>query len=389
MKRIYLDYNATSPLRPEARAAMIAAMDAVGNPSSVHTEGRAAKAIVEKARGQVADLIGCDTSEVVFTSGATEAAAIVSVQPYDTLIYSDAEHDALHALSSKTTWQKKVLPLQRDGQIDLYALVDTLKCVEGRALLVVQAANSETGVLQNLGEIMRFVRQFKLDTFVDVTQVIGKLNLREYSTLNWRTEQPTYCCFSAHKFGGPTGVGALIVRGGTDLHPILLGGGQEMNRRSGTQNVLGISGFGAMAEAIPKILGFYDDNSAWWSQDNLRNILEKTLEDCENKTIFVGKDSERLPNTSCIMTPGWKGETQVMALDLAGFAVSAGSACSSGKVTSSRVLKAMGYSEEEAGSAIRVSLGPETTEDEVAQFCETFIDLREKHWQRSARLQGE
>ena len=185
---------------------------------------------------------------------------------------------------------------------------------------------------------------------------------------------------SAHKMGGPKGVGALILRSGLDINALQQGGGQEMGRRSGTENVIGIAGFGAAAEAAMRDV----DVGVWGEVEKLRNILEKALEESEKDTIFVGKDANRLPNTSCFAFPGWKGETQVMQMDLAGFAISAGSACSSGKVKASRVLKAMGYDDQVAGSAIRVSLGPTTTEEEVLRFAEAWTKACRKHKARKA-----
>ena len=185
---------------------------------------------------------------------------------------------------------------------------------------------------------------------------------------------------SAHKLGGPKGVGALVVKRGTEIVPRIRGGGQEMGRRSGTENVIGIAGFGAAAEAAQRDL----EAGVWDRVEKLRNILENGLEAGANKTIFVGKDAPRLPNTSCLAAPGWKGETQVMQMDLAGFAISAGSACSSGKVRASRVLRAMGFDDEVARSAIRVSLGPEVTEEDVLRFVDAWCAKQKKFRARTA-----
>lgn len=188
------------------------------------------------------------------------------------------------------------------------------------------------------------------------------------------------CVMSAHKLGGPKGVGALIVREGLEIPALSLGGGQEMGRRSGTENVIGIAGFAAAADAAMR-----DQEAGVWSRvEELRNILESCLVDSSEETIFVGKSDRRLPNTSCFITPGWKGETQVMAMDLAGFAISAGSACSSGKVRASRVLQASGFDADRAVCAVRVSLGPATTEDEVTRFARTWAGLHDKHRARAA-----
>ncbi|TCS62274.1 cysteine desulfurase [Primorskyibacter sedentarius] len=345
--RVYLDYNATAPLRPEARGAMIAAMDVVGNPSSVHAEGRAAKAIVEAARAQVATAFGADGADVVFTSSATEAAALACAGRG--LSGAAIEHDAVAA------WVSAGLAVDRLGQV-------TVDAPENTAL---QLANSETGIVQDLPEGL---------AVSDMTQAYGKLPL----AFNW--SGAGMALISAHKLGGPKGVGALVMKRGTDLAAQIRGGGQEMGRRSGTENVIGIAGFGAAAEAAARDL----DAGIWNRVEKLRNILEESIEAGAKETILVGKSARRLPNTSCLATPGWKGETQVMQMDLAGFAISAGSACSSGKVRASRVLTAMGYDEAVAASAIRVSLGPTTTEDEVLRFAEAWLTKYNRHRARAA-----
>jgi cysteine desulfurase len=345
-RRVYLDHNATTPLRPEARAAMIAAMDVAGNPSSVHAEGRAAKAVIERARAQVAAALGAEGADVILTSGATEAAALACAGR--NLASAPVEHEAVAA------WCDGALGVSPGGAV----------AVEDPARSALQLANSETGIVQDLPDGI---------AVCDMTQGFGKLPV----AFNWSGAQ--MALVSAHKLGGPKGVGALVVRRGTDVAARIRGGGQEMGRRSGTENIVGIAGFGAAAAAAARDL----EAGTWDRVEKLRNILEKTIAAAGKETIFVGNESRRLPNTSCILTPGWKGETQVMAMDLAGFAVSAGSACSSGKVRASAVLKAMGYGEAEAASAIRVSLGPETTEDEIMRFAETWLRHLERHRARS------
>jgi cysteine desulfurase len=336
--RTYLDHNATTPLRAEARDAMIAAMDVVGNPSSVHAEGRTAKGIVEAARVQLAEAVGASGADVVFTSGATEAAALALAGRG--LKASAIEHDAVHA------WVDPCLPL-----------VDGAAQVDDPAGSTVQLANSETGIVQDLPQGL---------AVADITQGFGKVPF----AFSWAGVEMIF--MSAHKFGGPKGVGALIFPAGTDVAAQIKGGGQEMGRRSGTENVIAIAGMGAAAAAAQADLAA----GKWDRVAKLRNILEKAIEACEKSTIFVGKGSTRLPNTSCFATPGWKGETQVMAMDLAGFAVSAGSACSSGKVKVSRVLRALGLNDDAAAGALRVSLGIETTEDEVMRFAQAWTEKR-------------
>lgn len=334
-ERLYLDWNATAPLRAEARVAMLAAMEAVGNPSSVHAEGRAARSIVEKARGQIAAALGADGADIVFTSGSTEAAALALAGRG--LACAGIEHDAVAA------WCEGTLPVARDGRVT----------VAEPARATLQLANPETGILQDLPEGL---------AVSDLTQGFGKVPV----AFNWLGCEMGFV--SAHKLGGPKGVGALLLRRGLDVEARIRGGGQEMGRRSGTENIIGIAGFGAAAEAAARDLA----NGTWEKVAEVRNILEDALASAGKTTIIVGKEAPRLPNTICAIIPGWKGETQVMQMDLAGFAVSAGSACSSGKVRPSRVLRAMGYEDEAAASALRVSIGPGVEREDVLRFAEAW-----------------
>ena len=340
--RVYLDWNATAPLRPQARAAMIAAMDVVGNPSSVHAEGRAARGLVEKARAQVAAAVGCKPTEVVFTSGATEAAAVLARLPVGTVEVDPTAHDCL--------WSQR-----RAGQ--------------GPRALAWGYANNETGLIADAP-----ARAEGEPLLLDIVQAVGKVPF----SFAWSGAE--MAIVSAHKFGGPKGVGALIVKDGFETVPVLTGGGQEMGRRAGTENIIGIAGMGAAAEAAQRDL----EAGVWDEVAELRNILEVGLSSAANNTISVGKGLPRLPNTLCLIAPGWKGETQVMAMDLAGFAVSAGSACSSGKVRASRVLTAMGHDEAAAAQAIRVSLGPGVSKDEVLRFADVWCAQYRKALNRAA-----
>ncbi len=355
MERAYLDWNASAPLRDEARAAMLAALDITGNPSSVHGEGRKARGIVERARAQVAELVGCKPSEVVFTSGATEAASVLRHLPRGAGVFvEETAHDCLWSHGD----------FCEDGP--------------GAATLAMGLANSETGVITPPPEkqdgAWAFGEKRAGWLMLDVVQAVGRI------PFSFAWSGADFAILSAHKLGGPKGVGALIVREGFDFEALLLGGGQELGRRSGTENVAGIAGFGAAASAA-----LADLNAGLWDEvEKLRNILEKALADRVNKIIFVGIESPRLPNTSCFAVPGWKGETQVMAMDLAGFAVSAGSACSSGKVKTPRVLSAMGLDAEASESALRVSLGPTTTEAEVLAFVDAWAAQEKKFRQRAA-----
>lgn len=345
--RLYLDWNATTPLRPEAKAAMIEAMEVVGNPSSVHAEGRAAKALMEKSRARLAAALGADGADIVFTSGATEAAALALGGRQ--LACAAVEHEAVSA------WCDASLPVDALGQV---AIADP-----GRSVL--QLANSETGVLQDLPQGL---------AVSDLTQAFGKVPF----AFNWLGCDMGLV--SAHKLGGPKGVGALVLRRGLDVAAQLRGGGQEMGRRAGTENLIGIAGFAAAAEAAARDLA----NGVWEEVAQVRNILDSALSSAANNTISVGKGAARLPNTLCLIAPGWKGETQVMAMDLAGFAVSAGSACSSGKVRASKVLTAMGYDETLAAQAIRISIGPGIRREDVERFAEVWLAAYSKARSRAA-----
>ncbi|WP_299358374.1 cysteine desulfurase family protein [uncultured Paracoccus sp.] len=336
MSRVYLDWNATAPLRPEARAAMADAMDVTGNPSSVHAEGRAAKMLLERCRDTVAQALGAASAEIIFTSGATESAALILAGRG--LACAGVEHDCVRA------WCDETLTTDGDGHVT----------VPAPASATVQLANSETGVIQDLPQGL---------AVSDLTQGFGKIPF----AFDWLGIEAGFV--SAHKLGGPRGVGALILRRGTEVEARIRGGGQEQGRRAGTENLVGIAGFAAAAAAAQDDLasGIAD------RQTELRNRLENALEIADGNAMFLGRNARRLPQTLAILTPGWKGETQVMQMDLAGYAVSAGSACSSGKVRPSGVLRAMGVPEVDASCAMRVSFGRDTTAEELDGFAEAWL----------------
>ena len=330
--RLHLDWNAGAPLRPEARAAMIAAMDLVGNPSSVHAEGRAARAAIETARAQVAEATGCLAGEVVFTSGATESAALALAGRG--LKGAAVEHPCVAA------WVETALPVDGDGRVR----------VDDPGASVLQAANGETGVVQELPRGL---------ACVDASQAVGRIPFG----FDWSGARAALV--AAAKLGGARGTGALLLAPGEDPAPRLRGGGQERGRRGGTENLLGIVAMGAAIAAAAADLA--SGRAAELAE--LRDLLEEALASVAPDLIFPGKGAPRLGNTSAFAVPGWTAETQVMQMDLAGFAVSAGSACSSGKVRPSGVLAAMGYGPEVASSAIRVSIGPGTTREGVLAFA--------------------
>lgn len=353
---VYLDHNATSPLRPEAFDAMAEALRAGGNPSSVHRVGRAARARIEAARRQVAALVGALPAEVTFTSGGTEANNLaLSGSGRRRMLVSAVEHDSVLRAATNT----ELIAVDRNGIVDLTVLDRMLRSSREPALVSVMFANNETGVLQPIGDVVRLASKAGALVHCDAVQGAGKVPLDLHAL------GVDYLSLSAHKLGGPTGVGALVVRSGAPLIAALLGGGQELNRRAGTENVAGIAGFGAAAAAAGKGLDVA----------GLRERLERTLLDAAPQACVFGAGVPRLPNTTCISMPGVKAETQVMALDLAGVCVSAGAACSSGKVTRSPVLLAMGIEAAVADTALRISLGWNTQPGDIERLIEAWRDL--------------
>lgn len=359
--RTYLDWNASAPLLPQARAAMLAALDHAGNASSVHAEGRAARRIVEGARECIAALAGAKPGDVVLTSGATEANATVLAAGWDTFICAGIEHDSVLAPILRSGVPRIALPVTGEGQVDVAVAADLIEksAGAGRVLLTLQLANNETGAIQPLSELGEVARAHGVAVHTDATQAMGRLPV-DAGALG-----VDYLTFSSHKLGGPKGAGALIARAGAHFEPLIAGGGQEQRRRAGTENVAAVAGFGAacdvaladLAAAVPARIGA------------LRDDLERMLAATAPQTVVLCSDVSRIVSTALIAMPGQRAETLVAALDLEGFAVSAGAACSSGKVAASHVLAAMGVNAEIAHGAVRVSLGPTTTENDVAAFA--------------------
>lgn len=370
-RRTYLDWNATAPLRGEARAAMAAAFDAFGNPSSVHSEGRAARKLMEDARAAVAAAVGADARNIVFTSGGTEANALALVPglrpagrgPALRLIVSAIEHPSVLAAGRFAPGETKVLPVQRSGVVDLDALAGLLEA-SPPALVSVMLANNETGAIQPIPEVAALVHQAGGILHVDAVQALGKM------VFNINDLQADLISISGHKIGGPKGVGALVLAAGVGgLAPLLRGGGQEQGRRAGTENLPGIAGFGAAAKAAMAALP-----EAATRMKNLQARLETGLRAVSDVVIF-SDDTPRLPNTTLVAGPGLKAETGVIGFDLEGIAVSSGSACSSGKVQPSHVLQAMRADPALIGGAIRLSLGWETTEADIDRCLEAWRKL--------------
>ena len=354
----YLDYNATAPVRPVAAEAMVHALQVVGNPSSVHGFGRAARRIVEDARENVAALVGASPTGVIFTSGGTEANALaLAGWPFRRrIIVSAVEHPSVVKSPGAET-----VPVDGQGVVDLAALERLLEQSDGPVLVAVMLANNETGVVQPITEIVRLAQAHGALVHCDAVQAAGKMPV-DLMSLGVDS-----LSLSAHKLGGPQGVGALVLRDAeAELTPLAPGGGQERRRRSGTENVPGIAGFAAAAVAAGSDLIAEASRLA-----GLRDELECRVMALAPDAVVFGQDADRLPNTSCLAVPGVSAQTAVMGFDLAGVAISAGSACSSGKVAPSHVLAAMGAGAL-AGSAIRVSLGWASQVEDIEKFISVF-----------------
>jgi cysteine desulfurase len=364
----YLDYNAGAPTRPAVVEAVTAALAIGGNPSSVHRNGRLARRAIEEARDAVAALVAGDPADVIFTSGGTEAnnmALLGAVRGglVQRLIVSAVEHDAVRATALAAGVPVEILPVDGAGVIDLAALERLLAAGEGRVLVSVMLVNNETGVIQPVAETAAIAHRHGALVHSDAVQAAGKLALDVLAL------DVDLLSLSAHKIGGPAGVGALVKRAGLELAPLLFGGGQEYGRRAGTENLAGIAGFGAAAriavEELPQVARIA----------GLRDVLEREVTAAVAQARIFGAGAARVANTSCIGLAGVPAETQVMALDLAGVLVGAGAACSSGKVRPSPVITAMGEAEAVARSAIRVSLGWASTMGDVERFLGAYIEF--------------
>jgi cysteine desulfurase len=365
---LYFDWNATAPLRPEARSAMSAALELTGNASSVHAEGRAVRRLVEKAREQVARLVGADTKNVFFTSGATEANMLALTpaleiaarkEPRDRLFVSAIEHPSVRSGGRFAAEFVEELPVTSDGIVDLVALTAAIKKA-ARPMVSVMLANNETGVIQPIAQIAEIVHAASGVLHVDAVQGAGRIycDITDF--------EADLVSVSSHKLGGPQGAGALIRRG--DIHiaePLIRGGGQERGQRAGTENVAAIAGFGAATAAAAKLTEAARILA-------LRDRLETGIKAATPQAVIFGANAPRLPNTTSFAVPGVKAETAIIGFDLNGIAISSGSACSSGKVQASHVLAAMGADPALVRGAVRVSLGWSTTEAEVDRFVEAW-----------------
>lgn len=369
--RIYLDWNATAPLRREARGAMTAAMDLSGNPSSVHAEGRRARKLVEDARVAIAGAVGALPRNVIFTSGGTEANTLAltpglrrtSGPSVQKLVVSAIEHASVLAGGRFPTESITTASVTRSGLLDLDRLRATLDGMPP-ALVSIMLANNETGAVQPLAEAGEIVHSAGGLLHVDAIQAFGKMPF-DINALN-----ADMVTLSAHKIGGPKATGALVLAEGLlGPEPLVRGGGQERGHRAGTENVVGIAGFGA---AVSAALSAVDRETI--RLEDLRNHLEKGLRQTPDLIVF-SDDVARLPNTTLFTVPGLRAETAVIGFDLAGIAVSSGSACSSGKVQPSHVLEAMGFPPNLAQGAVRLSLGWSTSEADIDRCLEAWRRL--------------
>jgi len=356
-RETYLDWNATAPLRREAASAITEALALGGNPSSVHRRGHAARRLVENSRAAVAALVGALADSVVFTSGGTEANHLALLgSGRGRVLVSTVEHSSV----LQAVPDAERIPVDGNGIVDIAALTAQIEADDRPALVSVMLANNETGVIQPVAEIAEIAHTHHALFHCDAVQAAGK------TALSFTATGADFLTLSAHKIGGPAGIGALMLAPDAQVSSLLRGGGQERNRRAGTENLAGIAGFAAAAQAC--------DPGEYTRVRALRDQLESALPDA----VVIGGNVARLPNTSAIAMPGVPAETQVIAFDLDGVMVSAGAACSSGKVGPSHVLAAMGVAPEPAASTIRVSLGWSTTEADIAYFIDAWTALRRR-----------
>ncbi|MGE0251368.1 MAG: cysteine desulfurase family protein [Dongiaceae bacterium] len=363
MSAVYLDYNATSPLRLEVKRAMAEALDNYGNPSSIHQAGRAARKKIEEARVAVATSVGVAPHRVIFTSNGSEANNTIlrCVKSVQTILISAIEHDSVR----RAVPDAVIIPVDQQGLIKLEALENLLQAAQAPALVSVMLANNETGAIQPIAEVVEIAKRFGAYVHTDAVQAFGKM------PVNFIELGVDAMTIAAHKVGGPKGVGALIVNERIPLSPFLLGGGQERNLRAGTENVPAIIGFGALAQCLKA------QENEWNRQQNLRDYTEEQILVLSPNATILAKGAPRLPNTSCLALPAWRSETLLLQFDLSGIAVSSGAACSSGKVKPSHVLQAMNISEDIVQSALRVSIGWKTVKADIDAFLNRVKSLHE------------
>ncbi len=364
-QKIYLDHNATTTIRPEVIDLVAQIMADTGNASSVHAHGRAARAAMDKARRQIATLAGTLPEYVTFNSGATEANnSVINAFRGETILFTATEHPSVREAVLEMAGNAIKIPVTQDGLIDVAAF-EALVTEQKPALISIMMVNSETGVIQPVAELSKIARKIHPEVFIhtDAVQAAGRVPI-DMSAL-----RVDYLSLSAHKCGGPQGVGALICAPGSRPAKLLYGGGQERRQRAGTENVASIAGFGLSAELAMNFMDEYANLAT------LRTHLEEFLTKTHNSIRIFGHDAPRVSNTCCISCVGFPAQTQLMALDLEGICVSSGSACSSGSPKPSKVLTAMGASDDELGCALRISLGWNSTKSDIDGFIEAWSKI--------------
>lgn len=365
---VFLDYNATTPLKDEVKVAMLNLMGKPLNPSSVHSFGRGAKSILTKSRNKITESLGADGASLIFTSSGTEAnnLAMNCLKDVSAIMISEIEHISVikpvEKLAEQNTLEIKKIPVDEKGLINKVFLknqAEEFKARDIKFLTSIILANNETGIIQNINDIAPFIYENGGYLHVDASQAMGKINF-DFNSLN--VDMAT---ISAHKIGGPLGAAGLMVKSGLAIEPFLTGGGQEKYLRAGTENLPAISGFAKSVELAANNVSKY--------QSHCKSLIAKFEDSLINKypdSVIFSQIEGRLPNTSCFAIPGKKSETQLINLDLKGFALSSGSACSSGRVSTSHVLTAMGYSKEISECAIRLSVGIETSESDIQRLID-------------------
>lgn len=364
---IYLDYNATALMKPDVIEEMARVMAIGGNPSSVHAVGRGAKAILEQSRQTIGRIINCRPQKVTFTGGGTEANNIaLKATGRDHIIIAATEHDSIMGIKNNFSGTIHCLPVDHQGMVSPDDLTEALQDIPEKTLVSIMLANNETGVVQDIKTLAEITHAAGALFHTDAIQALGKI------PVDFRELGVDMMSLSAHKISGPQGVGALVALEKINIKPIVFGGGQEVGRRSGTENLAGIAGFAKAVSLVPENLNVMD------KLKGLRDHLEQTITSHAPDVVFYGASSDRLPNTTTILMPDVASETQVMAFDLDGICVSSGSACSSGKVKPSHVVSAMGARQGQALSTVRVSLGWQTTEQDVDSFSASWVKLYDR-----------
>ena len=366
MTRLYFDYNATAPMLDAAKAAVAAGMEVAGNPSAQHGDGRAASALVSGAREAISLAMGVCAQDIVFTSGGTEGNNMAVFSAWNAgcrkMLFSSADHPASYRAAEQWGCPHEFIPVDASGVTDLAWLKTRLENwdeADGRPFISIAAANSETGAIQPVEAVADLVSAAGGLLLVDAVQALGKIQM---------SFQADYLVTSAHKIGGPKGVGAIYIAPDAPVSSLLCGGGQERRRRAGTQNVAGIAGFGAAAKLAGELSHLAP----------LRDALEQGLKAMEPDLVIFGQGAPRLPNTSFFAVPDASSMTLMMGLDLAGISVSTGTACSSGKVGQSRFIEAMARAGDAPKGGLRVSLGPDTQQEDINAFLKAWAKLRRK-----------